>query len=186
MDGMPVYVNREDPTKILEYYKPLRRWQIKPVEGGGNDLCWGYIDSQPNQLPGTVPGPIWTGKGEGSWWMEQPRVTITENAGGDAVELSGFTGQHSGKVNGVYRRVTVDSESGLPVYVKRDFVDKWLEYHVATRTWQLKPPVDKGRDACWAFNVNPRKSLPQEVSSVWIAKDAFEEHVGSTITIVKK
>lgn len=184
--GMPVFVRKGDPRKIIEYYAPLNRWQIKPASGTGSDLCWAYMEAEQGKLPNEASkyGMLWTGRGDGSWWIEQRDVKMVEAEGGKYLEVTGFVGQHASKINGKYLNNGVDLDSGLPSYVKPGAVDKWLEYHPATKTWQVKPPVDKGRDACWAFNVNPRGSYPHKVTSVWVAKDAFEPQPGGSIAAV--
>jgi hypothetical protein len=177
---------------------------------------------------------MWTGRGDGSWWTEQPKGEIefqssciqSSNASlsitakvvecpdtnGKKIEISGFEGQHAAKINGIYERQDDDSISNpnLLSYKKSDHVDRWLEYHAGTMTWQIKPPNDKGKaiaynilpsclafnllvsvhafvigkDACWAYNVNPKSTLPQKASSVWVAKDAFERQDNGRITVL--
>lgn len=142
-------------------------------------MCWGYFDCLPGLLPAEAikVAEFWSGKGEGAWWTEQGDVEIEEVDGGGSLSVTGFVGPHALKLNGVYAKSSIDAQSGLPAYVKSDAVaDRWLEYHVGTSTWQFKPPVDMGKDACWAFNLDKRKLLPHKATdfTYWIAKCPFE------------
>ena len=183
--GFPVFSKRNDPRKWLEFYAPLRRWQVKPTRGKGLDVCWAYLDSDKlgGELTDLVDMSIWTGRGEGSWWTEQPSVRMEIKDGGNKLAVSGFSGQHSRKVNGEYRKCPAEDPNVSPSFLKIGDEDKLMEYHPTTRTWQLKPAANRGKDSCWAYNVTRNKMSPHNSTNCWVIKDAYEQQTNAKISI---
>jgi hypothetical protein len=183
--GYPIFVKRNDKRKWLEYNADLQRWQVKPTAGKGVDMCWAYLDGD-FAITAKEGGPLptlWTFRGEGGGWTEQKEAAAVEVENGDAIKLTGFGGQHSKKICGVYAKIQPENSS-FPSYESRgaDGV-RLIEYHSETRTWQLKPASCRGQDSCWAYVFNRSGAPPPTSTTAWVVKDSFDFQSTARISI---
>ena len=175
-------MKRKDKRKILEYHAVLKRWQVKPQAGKHTDLCWAYLESEPGVRLDQAPLSMWTFKGDGSWWTEQKSGMVIELENGD-IRLEGFSGQHGKKICETYKKKTKENSSFPFYHSSSKDGEKIIEYHVETKTWQLKPADCAGRDSCWAYVLNRKGTLPQHSTNLWAAKDSFEIQEGAKVSV---
>lgn len=161
--GWPVYQKRDDPDWWLEYDACPQKWMVRPSPCRGTTRGRAYILSDPSLRPEQVKGLWRMSDGKGGWAIEpsiyvRPEsVAIEEDriqfearrATAVSIDLRGV-GRPMSYVNGVYEP-TNESCCGWPVYKKQSSDNQWLEYHLPSREWQIKPTSCKGTKKNWAY-----------------------------------
>ena len=178
--GMPLYVKVGNPDKWLGYYAPMNQWQMinTAAKGTGNAAacCAGPVGCSPEGCPRGRWHVF-----DGSEWVLQPAITISvvtldevdahraqveEEAarvvkGSHNVRITGATGTHAGRINGMYRP-TQELSGNVAMYVKVDDGEWWLQYRAGTMKWQVTSTAGKGTDKSLAYCAVPAKCLPDD------------------------
>lgn len=161
--GWPVYRKRDDSDWWLEYDACPQKWMVRPSPCRGTTRGRAYILSDPSLRPEQVKGLWRMSDGKGGWAIEpsiyvRPEsVAIEEDriqfearrATAVSIDLRGV-GRPMSYINGVYEP-TNESCCGWPVYKKQSSDNQWLEYHLPSREWQIKPTSCKGSKKNWAY-----------------------------------
>jgi len=161
--GWPVYQKRDDPDWWLEYDACPQKWMVRPSPCRGTTRGRAYILSDPSLRPEQVKGLWRMSDGKGGWAIEpsiyvRPEsVAIEEDriqfearrATAVSIDLRGV-GRPMSYINGVYEP-TNESCCGWPVYKKQSSDNQWLEYHLPSKEWQIKPTSCKGSKKNWAY-----------------------------------
>lgn len=177
-----VFQKRGDPSKWLEFFNQSNKWYIKATNDKGKARGWMRLSADPPTSPELCKATceVW----DGSKWTSQPSVSIVsakqrcqEDLKAGALRrlravpvcIVGATGPSGPSINGIYEP-TDEICGGWPVYHKKDDMEKWLEYVVATNEWYVKPTADKGKAEGWmciASDPPTRPELSKGTCDVW-------------------
>ena len=173
---MPVYVKVGNNDVCLEYHAPTKMWQVKSTDNKGKDRCWAHCVVPLKCLPEECPAGKWQGcdapqpsvkiflvsKVEVEAYRDElEREAAREVKGRHNVRITGATSIKAGLINGVYKP-TNEMSGKVTVYQKVVDGNVWLEYNVASKSWQVKPKASKGTSLSWANCSVFSKRLPQE------------------------
>lgn len=161
--GWPVYRKRDDTDWFLEYDACPQKWMVRPTPCRGTTRGRAYILCEPNLRPEQAKGLWRMSDGKGGWAIE-PAIFVRPLCEAIEEDRVNFAARRSTAVtidlrgvarpmsylNGVYEP-TFEACSGWPVYKKKSSDNQWLEYHSASKEWQLKPTCCKGTKKNWAY-----------------------------------
>ena len=106
----------------------------------------------------------------------------------DAVRISGATGKHGARVNGVYHPVAGETCGGRPVY-KKEGGDGWIEYSSEWQEWQVKLEASKGKNVASMFSHAVTEAWAvEEVTGGWqvVNDDTTGHSVQAGVRVMKK
>lgn len=178
----PVYQKRGDHNKWMEFFTQSKKWYIKTTTDRGKARGWLRLASDPTTTPEHCNSfaEVW----DGSKWTTQQSVSIVTakqrheedlKAGtvrrirATPVRITGATGPSGPSINGIYEP-TDEICGGWPVYRKKDDMEKWLEYNVASGEWYVKPTTDKGKPEGWMCIASDPPTRPEQTKGtcdVW-------------------
>ena len=113
--------------------------------------------------------------------VQTASVDIASSSGG--VRITGAVGVMAAQINGIYEATSEKSED-MPIYVKVGCNGMCMEYHVPTKSWQVKRTVFKGQNVAMALCTVPAKCLPEECpTGMWNEFNDVDWILSSAITI---
>ena len=99
------------------------------------------------------------------------------------IHITGATGPHARKVNGVYE-LTDEIHNGRALFRKKDDNDKWLRY-VPNKTWMVSSTSDKDKNNSSGWLCSLEADLIDPTQATWLVWDNVKWDKQSSVTANK-